>query len=96
MPQEEFESIHLSEHLKLKRTKSVDNTNKINNSATFNSLMDDNFNSDLVQHSTDSQDKKIHRKDAINYDVSRTKSLNFGLNDTDTFAPMPGEYYHSY
>ena len=86
MSQDEFKSL---EHCKLKRTKSVDNTAKINHSATCDFLTDDN--SDLFQHKTGPPAKIIHRKDAINYDVCRTKSLNFGLNEIDAFIPMPGE-----
>eukprot|EP00800_Vazella_pourtalesii_P000125 TRINITY_DN1013_c0_g1_i1.p1 TRINITY_DN1013_c0_g1~~TRINITY_DN1013_c0_g1_i1.p1 ORF type:complete len:905 (-),score=168.76 TRINITY_DN1013_c0_g1_i1:99-2813(-) len=92
MPQEEFDSYHLQtfENIKLVRTRSVENTNKINYSASCAFLTDENFDSDLAQRKTDSKDKRIQRKDAIDYEICRTKSLNFGTSETDTFTPMPG------
>ena len=107
MPQEEFESLEFSmdinnspayhKKVPLKRTKSVENTNKINYSASYEFLGDDETQSLSCEGREEcvrfTDLRKIQRKDASQFDISRTKSLEFESNQTGTFTPMPGSYY---
>ena len=107
MPQEEFESLEFSMDINnspayhkkapLKRTKSVENTNKINYSASYEFLGDDETQPLSCEGREEcvrfTDLRKIQRKDASQFDISRTKSLEFESNQTGTFTPMPGSYY---
>ena len=100
MPKEEFDSLQsnnperCNKKAQFIRTKSMENTNKINYSASYSFLGDD------ASQPIDSEEereeclpisdlKKIHRKDATQFDLARAKSLEFEFIQTDTFTPSP-------